>query len=612
LTETRSWHSRWREVFSVDLRTLALFRFALGSVLAVDMLNRLADVRAFYTDWGLWPRDAAIDYNGPLRLSLHLANGDAWFAATLLLIEALAGLALAFGYRTRLATIAAFLLQGSLLNRNTVVLLGADALLTCLLFWSLFLPLAARWSVDAALARNPPPQDNRHFSAGSTGLILQVLAVYFFSAILKHGDEWWPNGTAVYYTMMLDRYSTPLGRWLLEFPVLMQGLTYFVYFLELVGPLLALSPVLQQPLRFAVMVCLMAMHTGFILCMEIGLFPFVSLSSLTVLLGGWFWDWAGRRLDRGHGIRIYYDKDCEFCLKSCHLLRTLLVLPNCEVQPAQDSARAHALMRAQYSWVVIDAHDVAHTKWHALVALLRHSLVLRWLAPLAALKVWDRPGEAAYDWVGRHRGAFGRVTAAALPFREVRFEAPRAAQPVAGVFVFAMLAWNTVTIDRLPLAVAHWLEPAMLPLRIDQGWPMFAPRPWQDDGWYVIPGQFEDGTELDLRTLRPVDWRKPKRVEDTEPNVRWRTYHTMFWHQHLANYRQYYAKWLCRDWNADAADGAHLMGLRIIYMLEHTPPPGGTPSIEQRVLWRHSCLARPADGAPADETGREDKARPPV
>ena len=610
---TGRWQERWREVFGIDLRSLALFRFALGSVLAVDMLNRLADVRVFYTDWGLMPRDWAVDANGPLRLSLHLVNGDTWFAALLLIVEAAAAVALALGYRTRAATLVAFALQGSLLNRNPFVLLGGDTLLVCLLFWGLFLPLHARWSVDAALATNPPPESNRHVSASSAGLLIQVLCVWFFSAILKSGSEWWPDGTAVYYTMSLDRYSSPLGRLLLDYPSLMQGLTYFVYFLELVGPPLALLPVLQRPLRFIVMLLLAAMHIGFILFMEIGLFPFVSLASLTVLLGGWWWDWASRRVDRGHSIRIYYDRDCGFCLKSCHLLRTLLVLPRCDILPAQDSARASALMQAQYSWVVIDAYDVAHTKWNAFVALLRHSLLFPWLAPLAGLKIWERPGNAVYDWVGRHRGAFGTVTAWLLPERAVRYDAPRAAQRVAGVALVAVVLWNLVTVQAVPVKIAQLLQPVMLPLRIDQAWPMFAPRPWQDDGWYVIPGVFEDGTEVDLRTGMAVDWSKPEDVAATEPNVRWRTYHTMIWNRDLAENRQYYARWLCRDWNATAEAGHHLLTLKIIYMLERTPAPGGTAQVEQRVLWRHSCLG--ADRVPPAEPrqkqpGEEERQRP--
>lgn len=603
------WRSRWREVFSIDLRTLALFRFALGSVLAVDMVNRFEDLSAFYTDWGLMPRAWVETLNGPLRISLHLVSGDAWFAGLLLAVEGLAALAFALGYRTRVAAALAFLLEASLLNRNPMILLGADTLIVCLLFWSMFVPVNARWSVDAALAPNAAPQDPRHFSAGSVGLILQVLCVYFFSAILKSGSQWWPDGTAVYYTMSLDRYSSPLGRELLNYPSLMQGLSWFVYWLERVGPLFALSPFLQAPLRFIVMLALMAMHVGFIFCMEIGLFPWVSLSSLTVLLGSWWWNWAARRVDHRQHLKIYYDGDCGFCLKSCLLLRHLLVLPRTEIFTAQSSVRAHALMQAQYSWVVIDGEDVAHTRWDAFVALLRHSLLFGWLAPLAGLKIWERPGVWTYQWVARHRAAFGKITAFLLPARETRFEAPAAAQAIAAAFAIFVVAWNVVTIERLPMSVAHFLEPLMLPLRIDQSWPMFAPHPSEDDGWYIIPGVLEDGSEIDVNTRKPLEWNRPDNIAATEPNVRWRTYHTLIWNRELAENRGYYARWLCRDWNTSAPAGRHLMSLKIIYMLEHTPPPGGTTAIEQHVLWRHECLAKspPESGpgsAPADEPTR--------
>lgn len=604
------WRNRWRDVFSLDLRTLALFRFFLGIVLATDMLNRFADLRAFYTDWGLMPRDWAQAFNGPLRLSLHFVNGDAWFAALLLAVECLAGLALAFGYRTRAAGMLTFVLQGSLLNRNPMILLGGDTLLACLLFWGLFLPLNARWSVDAVLADEPPPQDNRHFSAAGIGLLVQVLSVYFFSALLKDGNEWWPDGTAVYYTMTLERYSSPLGRWLLGAPALMTGLTYFVYFLELLGPAIALSPVLQRPLRFLVMISLMGMHLAFIVFMEIGHFPYVSLCSLTVLLGGWWWDWAENRVDHGRHLKIYYDRDCGFCLKACLLLRHLLIVPRTEIMPAQNSERANALMQAQYSWVVIDAADVAHTKWNALVAIIRDSLLFGWTWRLVSLNIWEKPGNTAYDWVGRHRALFGRLTAALLPSRQIRFESSASAQRVALVFVALLLVWNLVTVGWLPLRVAWALEPVVRPLRLDQTWNMFAPTPWRDDGWYIVPGTLEDGSEIDLLTGTAITYQKPPNIAATEPNIRWRTYHTLIWSRHYAENRKYYARWLCRDWNIRADPGKHVLSLKLIYMLEQAVPPGQASSIEQRVLWRHECVTK--DDAEDEEQPRpkDGKSRP--
>src|SRR5262249_47318448 len=160
-------------------------------------------------------------------------------------------------------------------------------------------------------------------------------------------------------------------------------LSVFVFFLELLGPPIALLPWGNKPLRFVVMLCLMGMHTGFIIFMRIGHFPFVSLASLTTLLGGWFWDWRARVNEARHpmGPRIFYDRDCGFCLKSCFLFKTFLVLPRATITPAQDWQRAKALLEANYSWVVIDEEDRAHLKWSAFVALVRVSPVFGWLWP---------------------------------------------------------------------------------------------------------------------------------------------------------------------------------------------------------------------------------------
>src|SRR3546814_12916920 len=111
----------------------------------------------------------------------------------------------ALGWRTRLAAIAPFVLWASLINRNPIVLIGGDLLLCCLLFWAMFLPLAARYSVDAALSTTPPPHANLHVSWASLGILVQAMSVYFFSAILKSGHEWFPDFTGVYYALMLDR-----------------------------------------------------------------------------------------------------------------------------------------------------------------------------------------------------------------------------------------------------------------------------------------------------------------------------------------------------------------------------------------------------------------------
>lgn len=588
-------------VFGVDLRTLALFRVSLAGVTVYDLLARLGDVRAFYTDFGVMPREWIMGTGETWRLSLHLANGETWFQTTLIGVQALLALMVLLGYRTRLATVLTFVLLGSLHNRAPMILIGGDNLMMCLWFWALFLPWHARFSVDAALSTRAPPTENQHYSWASAGLILQVLSVYFFSAVLKNGADWWPDGTAVWYALSLDRYATPFGLWLRDsFPFLLPPLTYFVYALEWAGPLLALSPWLQVPLRAVVMLLLMAMHVGFLFGLALGHFPFVSLASLTVLLGGWWWDWIEKRHDHGRWIKIYYDRECGFCLKICLLFRHLMILPRCDILPAQHSQRAWALMEAHFTWVVIDGDDVAHTKWNAWVALLRHSLLFGWTWRLASLSIWQKPGAATYDWVARHRGAFGTVTAILLPERAVTFESGRFAQRVAGVFLFLVLAWNLASINAIPQTAGTASWPLFRILRIDQIWNMFAPYPWRDDGWFVVPGLLEDGSEVDI--LRPgetLSYAKPRYVSQThETPIRWRTYRNRVWDSKYSQNRLPYARYLCRNWNVVAVAGKHVLSLKLVYMLERSLPPGQVPSIEQRILWRHECVA-PASNSPA-------------
>lgn len=590
-------------MFSVDLRSLALFRVLLGSVLFVDLCRRTVDLRTFYTDVGVMPRDWLLAVNGLWRITVHTANGETWFVAALFAVEMLAALAIAIGWRTRTALVIAFLLNASLLNRNPMVLLGGDILLTCLLFWAIFLPVAARVSLDAALSSTPPPADNQHRSWASAGVLLQVMSVYFFSAILKSGADW-HNGTAVYYALSIDGYATRLGQWLNGFPPLTTALTHWVYWLELLGPIVVFVPLFSRTLRFLVMAQLMVMHIGFIFCLELGPFPYISLTSLTTFAGGWIWNALGdgqarRNARRGpQTLRIFYDRDCGFCLKSVLILKQFLLLGRAEVAPAQDTPRAKKLLEDNYSWVIIDHDDRAHLKWPAFVILLRRSPLFAPFGWLVSGQWAVTPGNAVYDFVGRNRGGFGKASGALLPFHDRPFETGPVAQFVAGFALVVLGTWNFCTLHWLPEKLYAFLTPPLRATRLDQYWDMFAPFPSREDGWFVIAAQLRDGSELDL--LHPervgVRYDKPAHVSEEWPNIRWHKYLERIWSAQFANNRLHFGRYLCRDWNTTHSGEQQLDTFKIIYMLEKSVPYGETPKVEQNVLWRHGCFAVPKDG----------------
>src|SRR5262245_64238108 len=105
-----------------------------------------------------------------------------WEVQAILFVAAgVSALALLVGHRTRLATIASWLLFTSLNTRNPMVVLGADVLLRVVLFWAMFLPLGARYSVDRAWLGATKDSRPRVLSAATVAYLLQIVLVYWFT-----------------------------------------------------------------------------------------------------------------------------------------------------------------------------------------------------------------------------------------------------------------------------------------------------------------------------------------------------------------------------------------------------------------------------------------------
>ena len=281
---------RLAEWFGLDLRSLAAFRIGLGVLLLADLIGRAGDLTAHYTDQGVLPRSAipAARY-----VSLHMLDGTADFQAALFVLAGLFALALLVGWWTRAAAVGSWFLLMSLHARNPMVLHGGDNLLRVLLFWGLFLPLGARWSLDGLRQRGAGPPGDRVVSAGSAALVLQLCFVYWFSAALKSDPAWRSEGTAVYYALSIEQFATPLAHDLLGFPGLLRGLTFATLALEAAGPALLFVPFFAGRVRLAVVAGFLLFHlAGLRLCLELGSFPWVCSVAWLALLPGGFWDGA--------------------------------------------------------------------------------------------------------------------------------------------------------------------------------------------------------------------------------------------------------------------------------------------------------------------------------
>ncbi|PSQ39760.1 HTTM domain-containing protein [Halobacteriales archaeon SW_5_70_135] len=280
----------------IDARSLALFRVALGSLLLADLLLRSRSLHAFYTDDGVLPRTALLAQHGPTHWSLHLASGEAWGQALLFAVAGVVAVALAVGYRTRLATAVSWLLLVSLHNRVPDVLNGGDVLLRLLLFWGLFLPLGARWSVDAR-HREPDEEVAGDYVAGvaSAALLVQVVALYLTNAAFKLTGDVWVRGDGLRYVFSLGQFTVLLGERLGQFPALLHVLDYV--WLVTIALSFALLLLTGWP-RALYAVALMGMHLGMVVTMRIDLFPLVSVASLVPFLPAAVWDRAAPLADR--------------------------------------------------------------------------------------------------------------------------------------------------------------------------------------------------------------------------------------------------------------------------------------------------------------------------
>jgi vitamin K-dependent gamma-carboxylase-like protein len=283
-------------VFGIDRRALAVVRIGLGAALLADLVFRAGWLRATVTDDGFLPRKLLEPWMRETVAPLHLLSGDFGYQVVLFVLAGVLALLLLLGRFTRVAAIGSWALLISLHARNPLVLNFGDAVLRVSLFWAMCLPLASRWSLDAARARQPP--DPRPVSSiASAAFLLQICFVYFFTAVAKSGRDWHSDGLALYYALQLDWMVLPPAFWLREHLLATKLLTWSTLGWEYVGPFLLLAPLWWM--RLVGVLGFAALHLGISATLRLGVFPFVDLTVLAAFLPPEVWDRLEALVRRG-------------------------------------------------------------------------------------------------------------------------------------------------------------------------------------------------------------------------------------------------------------------------------------------------------------------------
>ena len=286
----------------IDQRPVALFRIFLGAFVLFDLLELTPNLRAWFSDEGVFPRASFLaNWARAPRLCLLDAFASPALVWVYWGLALVAAAAMTIGYRSRIASILTFVLMAGFQERLPPLFDGSDSVLRLMLFWHIFTRSGNVWSIDALQARaagRPLPLLGP--ALPSRLLQTQIGWVYFCSVFFKGGGEFWRTGTSLHYVWHLTTvFAHP---WvdslrIAEVPWLVMAGTYGTLVFESVFLFFIHSPVWHRPLKIVALTWGTAFHTAIGLTMRIGHFSYLMpLTYLTMFER----DWAQRCVDWMH------------------------------------------------------------------------------------------------------------------------------------------------------------------------------------------------------------------------------------------------------------------------------------------------------------------------
>ncbi len=268
-------------------KPLAVLRIGIAAVLLAQAYSLAANVGDLYGRNGLiqW----GVTYDADDRSAMALAYPHlSWFSrlfesfglsesAGLYFVFSIYVTALVFlllGFKTRAACIVTFVLQVFLSNSSPATVYGVDSFARVSLFYALWMPLGAGYSIDALRGRGGSI-DSRAARVGLRVLQLHLALMYLASGIEKGlGAQWW-DGEAIWRAVTMPELAQFDMTWLAGVPWLPMLLGWATVILE-VGYFFA---VWNRRTRVPAVLAIVSMHVGIALFMGL-----VSFASLMIVL----------------------------------------------------------------------------------------------------------------------------------------------------------------------------------------------------------------------------------------------------------------------------------------------------------------------------------------
>lgn len=641
-------------LFRIDPRSLGVFRILFGFVLLTDLCQRWRWITAFYSNDGVLPNHVHLFQlrdHGRVWSALHAFSlKDESFAAFSVTLAFYAFFTL--GWYTRVAAIASAVALVSLQGRNILTNGIGDAFAVTVLLVSVFLPLGARYSIDAlrhafATADEHTAQDLDDRTkpeplpvSGSLAalVLLLVVGVVPLAAALQQKGGAWARGDALYYALRSDRWLSGLGEMVRNKASLgvLTAWTKALRMAEFLVLPLALVPAARRVTRPLAMLALGFVGATFGLLFNYGPYGFTMLAAVALLVPEEVWD---ARAKGTYPIRVLYDDDCGMCLWLARLLKRLdgrenvRFVANGEVARGEvsDLPAAVTAEAVERSIVVVTPEGVAYEDALALSHIFRALPLCGAIGRFIALPVVKSLFAALYRRVAAKRldisvacglGACGvptsdseasaQETAEAFPPASALARNVRAALATVGVGVlFLVFLAATEAANALPMRTGLGTKDALLGAasyaRITAPWGIWAPEPSARNEALVTVATMRDEKELDILNAQPPD---PDLSIPSRHRLGplWATYAENLRNDDTASFRQELRRYLMRGGRLadDQEQPPGVTKLKTYWVSVPIAPPGSSePSepIERVEILDSGALPRPGQ-TPEGDFGR--------
>ncbi len=625
--------------FTVDARVLAIFRICLGVLSFWDVARRFSLIDVFYSTAGINLSTVKHSIYTTRYFSLLNTFSSPIEAKLLFIITAIASLSLIIGYRTKLSHFITLLGILSIHNFRIILENGGDMAFNAFLVWSFFLPLGKSLSMDTLIKSLQQTKelntDDLNINKRNTipfvshfayfGFISQLGIIYFYNFVNKTGDMW-EKGTSVFYMYQLDTFLTNFGLWFGSVlnPFIVSTLTHTTIWIELLALLLILSPIFTDITRRIAFISFFCFHLMIGISVSIGLFSWVMMSALILLLG---WedivimrDWLKKVKNKEY--IVFYDRDCGICFFTARVLKRLDIYNR--IYWADDRYPYEAPDNfkdiLENSIIVYDEDNkqffTRHIAFSKILAVLPFGYLFSWILRIPIIeKLWGW----FYDLISRNRTSISQfmgLPACGIPNENSNSEIENTIQSPLSKFGSSLMKVisNTMAIilfigvvnyslssnDGLKKRVSasiptlhsissqlnKSMKRMVLYPRMSQKWNMFSPTVMTTERWVAADIEFFNGDSISLFINNDEIYKKLDKDYMEHRNQFWRKLFSRINKSGNRKYIDDVIQWLRKTDHFPEYEGRRPKNITLWQISERSPSFGSTkvPKVYKREL----------------------------